>query len=99
MCGDLGESLGFVLELDATAAKGILDRTGLAKVRRIDVDCLWHQEQCATKLVPLIKMPGEHNSSDLMTKHLIFVMIKRHLDSLFFGSKRVDQIELQSYTR
>ena len=41
LCAELGESLGIVLEFDATAAKGILDRTGLAKVRHIDVGCLW----------------------------------------------------------
>ena len=70
LCEDLGESLSIVLQLDATAAKGILDRTGLAKVRHIDVNCLWLQEQCAKKLVPLVKIPGEHNSADLMTKHL-----------------------------
>ena len=75
------------LELDATAAKGILDRTGLAKVRHIDVNCLWLQEQCAKTLVPLIKIPGEHNSADLMTKHLTLLMIKRHLDSLFLEFK------------
>ena len=99
MCEDVGESLGTVLELDATAAKGILDRTGLAKVRHIDVNCLLRQEQCAKKFVPLIQIPGEHNSADLMTKHLTLLMMKRHLDSLFLRSKRVDQIKLQSFTR
>ena len=49
VCEDLGESLGIVFELDATAAKGILDRTGLAKMRHIDVTCFWLQEQCAKK--------------------------------------------------
>ena len=43
LCKDLGEKVSMVLELDATAAKGILDRTGLAKVRHIDVNCLWLQ--------------------------------------------------------
>ena len=88
-CGaeDLGESLSIVLELDATAAKGILDKTGLANVRHIDVKCLWLQEPCAKKLVRLIKIPGDHNSADLMTKHLILLMIKRHLESLFLEFK------------
>ena len=58
LCEDLGESVGIVLELDVTAAKGILDRTGLAKVRHIDVNCLWLQEQCANQFVPLVKNPG-----------------------------------------
>ena len=81
LCEDLGESLSIVLQLDATSAKGILDRTGLAKVRHIDVNCLWLQEQCAKELVPLVKIPGEHNSADLMTKHLTRLMIKRHIAS------------------
>ena len=82
LCEDLGETVGIVLELDATAAKGILDRTGLAKVRHIDVNCLWLQEQCAKRLVPLVKIPGEHNPADLMTKHLTLLMIQRHIQCL-----------------
>jgi hypothetical protein len=81
LCEDLGETVGIRLELDATAAKGILDRTGLAKVRHIDVNCLWLQEQCAKNIVPLNKIPGEHNSADPMTKHLTLLIIKRHLES------------------
>ena len=38
--------------LFTTAAKGILDRQGIAKVRHIDVNCLWLQERCAKKIVP-----------------------------------------------
>ena len=68
---DLGESLGIVLELDATAAKGIMDRTGLEKKRHIDVNCRWLLERCAKKLDPLVTIPGEHDSAGLMTKHLI----------------------------
>ena len=41
LCEDLGGSLRIVLEFDATAAKGILDRTGLAKVRHIDASYIW----------------------------------------------------------
>ena len=37
LCENLGEALSIILDVDATAAKGIFDRTGLAKVRHIDV--------------------------------------------------------------
>ena len=90
---DLGESLSIVLQLDATAAKGILDRTGLAKVRHIDVNCLWLQKQRAKTLVPLVKILGEQKSADLITKHLTLLIIKRHIASFFW------RIKLQSYTR
>ena len=82
LCADLGSDMSITLELDATAAKGILDRQGIAKVRHIDVNCLWLQEQCAKKIVPLTKIPGEHNSADLMTKHLSIAMILRHMAKL-----------------
>ena len=52
---DLGETLGIVLELDATAAKGILSRTGLTNMRHIDANGRWLQEQRAKKLVPFVK--------------------------------------------
>jgi hypothetical protein len=82
LCADMGSEIGITLELDATAAKGILDRQGIAKVRHIDVNCLWLQEQCAKKMVPLTKIPGEGNSADLMTKHLSIHMILRHMMKL-----------------
>ena len=71
----MGSEVGITLER-------ILDRQGIAKVRHIDVHCLWLQEQCAKKIVPLTKIPGEHNSADLMTKHLSFTMIVRHMAKL-----------------
>ena len=82
LCADMGSDVSIVLELDATAAKGILDRQGIAKVRHIDVNCLWLQEQCAKKLVPLRKIPGEHNCADLMTRHLSTAVILRHMAML-----------------
>ena len=80
MCADFGDEVGVSLELDATAAKGILDGTGSAKVRHIDVHCLWLQEQCAETLVPLVKIPGVHNIADLMTKYLMGRVIKKHVN-------------------
>ena len=70
LCADLGSDVGISLELDATAAKGILDRQGLAKVRLIDVKCLWLQESCEKKMVLLVKIPGKINAADLMTSIL-----------------------------
>ena len=82
LCKDLGTEVDVSLELDATAAKGILDRQGISKVRHIDVNCLWLQQQCAKKIVPLVKIPGEDNSADLMTKHLANKVILKHMKQL-----------------
>ena len=64
------------------AVKGIMDRQGRAKVRHIDVNCLWLQEHCAKKMVPLVKFPGEINTADVMTKHLMGPIILKHLNNL-----------------
>ena len=55
---------------------------GLAKVRHIDVNCLCLQEQCAKKMVPLVKIPGEDNTAYLMTKHLSNPVMMKHVTAL-----------------
>ena len=75
---DLGSEMTARLHMDATAAQGIVDRQGLSKVRHLDVNLLWLQEQLARDKVPLIKVPGPENNADLMTKHLMAEMIRRH---------------------
>ena len=57
LCKDMGADMGIRLELDVTAAKGVLDRQSIAKVRHIDVNCLWLQEQCAKNVVLLRRFP------------------------------------------
>ena len=54
---------------------------------------LWLQEQCARTLIPLVKVPGEGNPADLMTKHLVGPVLKRHTDTvkLEFRSGRSDK--------
>ena len=79
---DLGTDVGIRLELDAAAAKGIFDRQGIAKVRHRNVNCLWLQEQCAKKIVPMNTIQGKTNIADLMTKHLAIRMILRHMANL-----------------
>ena len=76
---DFGDKKGVKLNLDATAAKGILERQGIAKVRHIDVNVLWLQQQLAKKIIPLIKVDGTVNCSDLMTKHLASQIILKHV--------------------
>ena len=67
---------GFLLEakvriqVDATAAKSIVERKGLSKVRHLDTAALWIQEQQVRRILPLDKVPGTRNEADMMTKHL-----------------------------
>jgi len=79
---DFGDEFNIRLYLDASAAKGILERSGISKIRHIDVNQLWLQEVCARKLIPAIKVDGTDNPSDLLTKHLTSNVIDRHLKFL-----------------
>ena len=67
---DLGESRRARLHVDAKAAKSICEREGLERVRHIDVNVLWLQEQEVRQRLPLRKVLGTSNPADLMTKHL-----------------------------
>ena len=53
-------------------------------MRHIDVKSLWLQEQCAKKIIPLNKIPGEIHTADVMTKNLAITMIIRHMTKLNF---------------
>lgn len=79
---DLGSDKKLQLSLDAAAAKGILERQGIARIRHIDVNVLWLQQQAARDMVPLIKIKGEYNGSDLMTKHLTSAVQQGHVKRL-----------------
>ena len=80
---DFGEANPRVrLHIDASAAKGIVERKGLGKVRHIEVDVLWLQEQYARRLVPLQKCLGTDNVADMLTKHISANTIQHYSSSL-----------------
>ena len=79
LINDLGGEMRMQVHLDAAAAKGIFERRGLSKIRHIDVNVLWLQQTCARKEIPLKKVAGEENCSDLMTKHLTSAKIDKNL--------------------
>ena len=79
---ELGAEATARVHVDASAAKGIIERTGLDKIRHIDVNVLWLQEQEVRGRVPLRKIDGTKNPADLMTKHLEVKKIEEHLERL-----------------
>ena len=79
---DLGLSARLQLHVDAAAAKSIVERRGLSKVRHVDVNVLWLQETCARKKVPLDKVAGEENCSDMLTKNLVSAKIEKNLGKM-----------------
>jgi hypothetical protein len=63
-----------------SAAIGIVQRRGLNKLRHVELDVLWIQEQQAKRLLPLRKVPGPRNLSDMMTKNVDQAHIDMYLD-------------------
>ena len=55
---------------DSSACKGICQRTGLEKVRHLEVAYLWLQDLTRKGRITLKKILGQLNPADLMTEYL-----------------------------
>jgi hypothetical protein len=78
LMGDLGIDHKLRVRTDASAAKGIATRKGLGKVRHIEVNQLWLQDRVAAGEVEIMKVKGEINWADALTKHVDGDSLKRH---------------------
>ena len=66
---DMGIKHEITLYTDSSAAKGISSRRGLGKVRHVELNQLWLQDQVARGRIAVRKLRGEDNFSDSLTKH------------------------------
>ena len=82
MYTDFGVHVDSLVLLDANAARGIIERKGLCKVRHLDTDHLWLQQQQARRLLPIQKVDGTTNIADLMTKHLNEANVGKYMTML-----------------
>ena len=73
-CADLGiceeGAVSIKVLTDSSACKGICQRTGLGKVRHIDVALLWLQDLVRKGRLSIRKVPGKSNVADMLTKYL-----------------------------
>ena len=67
---DIGVALPLRAWTDSSAATGVAGRQGLGKLRHIESHSLWVQECLRRKELRLLKVAGEANPADLITKHL-----------------------------
>ena len=80
---DLGLTLTVVrVGMDATAGMAMASRRVLGKALHISLRFLWVQDHTSNGSVKLVKVPGEDNTSDLMTKHVPGVRILHLLEKL-----------------
>ena len=73
---DFGVEVEVLVESDATAAKGTVNRVGLGKARHIQIRYLWLQERVAMNHLKVEHIPGKRNRSDVLTKSVPGVQMK-----------------------
>ena len=82
MLADLGIVSNIVLYTDSSAARGIIHRAGLGKLRHLETGYLWLQAAVKAKRLQVRKVLGTENPAVLFTKHLAAADIWRHLETL-----------------
>ena len=71
-----------VLGTDSSAAKSFVSRRGLGRMRHIEVRDLWLQIEVAAGRVKVVKVKGDENPADLMTKFLKVEEIRERLERM-----------------
>ena len=82
MLRDLGMSGSITLYTDSSAARGIIHRAGLGKLRHLETGYLWLQAAVKAKKLQVRKVLGAENPADLMTKHLSAADMWRNIEKL-----------------
>jgi hypothetical protein len=72
------------VQSDASAALGIVNRTGAGKLRHIRVQYLWVQNVVRRGELAVSKVPGPQNPADVLTKHVDAETMRRHVWRLGF---------------
>ena len=70
LCWMTGEPIAIHLYLDSAAARGIMARRGVGKIRHLSCRCLWLQALVAAKDLVVSPVAGSKNPADLGTKRL-----------------------------
>ena len=82
MLKDLGAQASITLFTDSSAARGIIHRAGLGKLRHLENGYLWLQAAVKAKRLQVRKVLGTENLADLFTKHLSAGDMWKYLEAL-----------------
>jgi len=66
----VGEPVSLVVESDSSAARAVLWRSGVGKIRHLEVKTLWAQAMVRDGRLQVRAVKGEHNMADIGTKIL-----------------------------
>ena len=70
LAAELGWPLNLVVHVDSSTAKAIASRSGIGKVRHLEVKTLWVQAALKEGRFALWKVPGRENPANILTKSL-----------------------------
>ena len=84
ICIDWNVDFNLEINVDATAAIGMVSRRGLGETKHIDTVWLWAQEALDTYKVKLSKRPTDDMLADLLTKFLDRSKVDRFVTALGF---------------
>ena len=68
-----------VVRTDSTTALGMFHRTGLGKVRHIELQYLWIQDEAHRKKIAAHKVGTRDNPADMLTKGLERELLEEHV--------------------
>ena len=87
MLRDTGLETIVTLFSDSSAARGIIHRTGLGKLRHLETGYLWLQAAVAKKRLSVRKVNGAENPADLFTKYSSSIDMWKHLHFMQMASE------------
>ena len=70
MAKELGYQMEVIIEVDASAAQGMMQRRGLGKLRHLDVQELWVQDAIQRGAFKVRRVSTRNNTADIGTKPL-----------------------------
>ena len=87
MLRDIGMQTTVTLCSDGSAARGIIHRTGLGKLRHLETGYLRLQATVAKKRLSVRKLTGAENPADLFAKYLSAAEMWKHVDFVQMASE------------
>jgi hypothetical protein len=88
----LGDPRRLEVFSDSSAARSILARMGVGKVRHLQVKLLWVQRLVNSGQVLVSKVLGSDNVADIGTKPLSASVFNKHREALGFGASPEDSV-------
>ena len=79
---ELGFDISVRIHSDACAAIGIARRRRLGKIRHLDVEDLWVQQEIRDRSVDLVKVLGAENPADILTTYVAADLLNKMLQKI-----------------